>query len=254
MVLGQYLGKNHRTHHLNFTNPPRRAVALQLQQRGAILALNDQEDSIGLEETTKSLPSEAVIWKSSYKTTIASEAITFITSLVDEKYPDGISYIFNCTSFQSSSQELESSPYHLSRDLCALIYLTRATIPHLAANASFVNTSCMSGQWLQGHTPPDPDTQKQAVDYAIQHGIIGFSKTIVLELQERIPGVRMNILATEYVDKIDDKQREKKRDEVADTMAEAAAFLFSKKSKGLNGSVLDLDEEVEDKERKGLYW
>jgi NAD(P)-dependent dehydrogenase (short-subunit alcohol dehydrogenase family) len=236
---------------LNFTNPTSRQVAILLQKQGALLALNDYDSADSLDETIRSLPIKSVFSRSTYPTATASAAIDWIAGLV-KIHPAGISYIFNCAGIHHG---LESSSYHylVKRHLSTLIHVTRATAPHLTTNASYVNISRVSAQWLQGHTPPKNDTDEEAINYAIQHGIVGFSKGMAQELQER-KGARMNMIATKYVDQMEGEETEERRVDVADEVADAIMYLFSEKSQDINGSILDMDEPIEKEEEGSLYW
>jgi NAD(P)-dependent dehydrogenase (short-subunit alcohol dehydrogenase family) len=66
--------------------------------------------------------------------------------------------------------------------------ITRAVIPHLKSGASFVNVASIAG--LSG-------TAGFAVYCASKYGVIGFSKSIALELGSK--GIRCNIVAPGYI-------------------------------------------------------
>jgi NAD(P)-dependent dehydrogenase (short-subunit alcohol dehydrogenase family) len=66
--------------------------------------------------------------------------------------------------------------------------ITRAVIPHLKSGAAFVNVASIAG--LSG-------TAGFAVYCASKYGVIGFSKSVALELGSK--GIRVNIVAPGYI-------------------------------------------------------
>lgn len=66
--------------------------------------------------------------------------------------------------------------------------ITRAVIPHLKFGAALVNVASIAG--LSG-------TAGFAVYCASKYGVIGFSKSVALELGSR--GMRVNIVAPGYI-------------------------------------------------------
>lgn len=132
----------------------------------------------------------------------------------------------------------------ITTNLKGLFNITRASIPHLLAGATFVNVSSVAG------LRPTPGF---AVYCASKYGVIGFSKCMALELGPR--GVRTNIVAPGYIDTPTnagvvagtEAVREMSRgisvgrfgtpEEVADVVV----FLMSEEARYMNGSVVEVN-------------
>ncbi|MBE7180437.1 MAG: SDR family oxidoreductase [Terriglobus roseus] len=101
--------------------------------------------------------------------------------------------VFNCAGVNPTAIALEdtSDEYFdllVNTNLKSMFNITRAAIPHLKPGASFVNVASISGLSPSAHT---------SVYCATKYGVIGFSKSMALELGPR--GIRVNIVAPGFV-------------------------------------------------------
>lgn len=160
-----------------------------------------------------------------------------------------LDHVFNCAGINPTSYALtETTDKYwdnlMNVNLKGLYLVTRATIPHITApGGSYVNVSSICGLYPQA---------LQAIYCATKHGVIGFSKSMALELGPK--GVRTNVIAPGYIDTPTNSSVVKGGEyvmrmeegnslrrlgtpkEVADTVV----FLMSEEAKYMNGSVLEI--------------
>ncbi|KAJ4353833.1 uncharacterized protein N0V89_005563 [Didymosphaeria variabile] len=174
-----------------------------------------------------------------------------VQNFVDEalKRFGAIHHVFNCAGVNPTSIPLEDTPDEywdklVGVNLKGVFNVTRASIPHLKSGASFVNVSSISGI--------RPSAQ-QAVYCTTKYGLIGFSKSIALELGPR--GIRTNVVCPGYIDTPTNAGIVKggaavenmihgnalHRLGTPEEVADVVAFLFSEESRYMNGSVVEID-------------
>jgi NAD(P)-dependent dehydrogenase (short-subunit alcohol dehydrogenase family) len=157
--------------------------------------------------------------------------------------------VFNCAGVNPTSIPLEDTTDEywdklVDTNLKGVFYVTRAAIPHMTSGSSFVNVSSISGS---------KPAALQSVYCATKFGLIGFSKSMALELGPR--GIRTNVVAPGYIDTPSNigvveggEAVERMRGGVAlerlgtaDEVAGVVAFLFSAEGRYCNGSVVEVD-------------
>jgi NAD(P)-dependent dehydrogenase (short-subunit alcohol dehydrogenase family) len=160
-----------------------------------------------------------------------------------------IHHVFNCAGINPTSIPLEETTDEywdrlVSVNLKGVFNVTRAVIPHLKSGASFVNVSSISGI--------RPSAQ-QAVYCTTKYGLIGFSKSMALELGPR--GIRTNVVAPGYIDTPTNAGIVKGGEAVEkmvngnalgrlgtpEEVADVVCFLFGEESRYMNGSVVEID-------------
>ncbi|KAF2490624.1 NAD(P)-binding protein [Lophium mytilinum] len=224
-----------------------RATAILLSKHGATLELTDINEA-GLKETA-TLLSQSQDFALKPLDIGSSEAVTAWIKDLASKHPNGINHIFNCAGVNPTSiptEELTDAYYDklMNANLRGLFNVTRAVIPHLSPSASFVNVSSISGL---------RPTATHAIYCATKYGIIGFSKSMALELGPR--GIRTNIIAPGYIDTPTNAGVVKGGEFITkmengnalgrmgtpEEIAEVVMFLFSEESRYMNGSVVEID-------------
>jgi NAD(P)-dependent dehydrogenase (short-subunit alcohol dehydrogenase family) len=159
-----------------------------------------------------------------------------------------LDHVFNCSVLDPiphNTVAITDAYYDglVNRKLKGLFNMTRACIPHLHAGASFVNASSTAGlgpiAWF-------------SVYCAAQYGIIGFSKSLALELGPR--GIRTNVVAHGFINTPTNAQNLQQLPGLAnyyarismgrlgepEEVAEAVVFLMSNDSSYMNGSVMEV--------------
>ncbi|KAK7518398.1 short-chain dehydrogenase/reductase-like protein SDR [Phyllosticta citriasiana] len=227
-----------------------RATSLKLHEFGAHVFLTDINLD-GVHETQKRCASQAsTAATSSAQLNVADK--TAVEAYVASITTDGaeIDHVFNCAGVNPTSYKLEETTDEywdklMSVNLRGVYNVTRATIPHMASpGGSYVNVSSINGVHAYAN---------QAIYCATKWGLIGFSKSMALELGPR--GIRTNVVAPgcidtptnagivkggEYVERMakgNSLGRLGQPDEVADVVA----FLMSDAARYMNGSVLEID-------------
>lgn len=160
--------------------------------------------------------------------------------------------VFNCAGVNPTSIPLEETTDEywdklVNTNLKGVFHITRASIPHMTRGSAFVNVSSISGI---------RPSALQSIYCATKYGLIGFSKSMALELGPR--GIRTNIVAPGYIDTPSNAgivrggaavesmrvgnalERLGSPGEVADVVA----FLFSVESRYMNGSVVEIDGAI----------
>lgn len=160
-----------------------------------------------------------------------------------------IDHVFNCAGVNPTKLALESvtDDYFdrlISTNIKGTFNITRACIPYLLPGASFVNVSSIAG------IKPSAGT---AVYSATKAAIIGFSKSMALELGPR--GIRTNVVAPGDIETPSNCAVMEGREALEEAaskvalrrvgqpgeVADVVTFLFSSGSKYMNGSVVEIN-------------
>jgi len=226
-----------------------KATAIKLAQLGATLALGDINEE-GLKSTiaeceTPDTPSDHSSWVVDVRLREACDQ--FIHNVTDR-----YGKIHHCF-LNAGINPLRMETEHISDDywdklvdtnLKGVFNMTRAALPIMRAGSSFVNTSSLCGLY---------PTAGFAVYCATKYAIIGFSKSVALEVGER--GIRVNVIAPGSVETPTNFSVQQGGDEISqiakgvglkrigkpEEIADVVAFLFSDKSRYMNGSVVEID-------------
>lgn len=224
-----------------------RATAIKLSQLGAKLALTDVNEAGLLETAEATNPAEVITAELDVSNTAQCELVVTETT----QYFKRLDHVFNCAGINPTPYPLTELPdgYFdrlVSVNLKGTYNVTRAAIPHLKEHTgcSFVNVSSILGQ---------RPSKEMAVYCATKYAIIGFTKSMALELGPK--GIRVNAVAPGYIhtptnssvvageDAIKSSSatvslgRLGKPDEVADVVA----FLMTDEARYMNGSVVEVN-------------
>jgi NAD(P)-dependent dehydrogenase (short-subunit alcohol dehydrogenase family) len=224
---------------------PSRATAVKLSTLGASLSLCDVNFD-NLEATAKLCVSTP-----RHIDDVDVSSVQEVKKFVDvtmEKF-GAIHHVFNCAGINPTSIPIEETTDEywdklVSVNLKGVFNVTRAVIPHLKSGASFVNVSSVSG--LRG-------SAQQSVYCTTKFGLIGFSKSMALELGPR--GIRTNIICPGYIDTPTNAGIVKGGDAITrmengnalgrlgspEEVADVVAFLFGDESRYMNGAVVEVD-------------
>lgn len=169
----------------------RRATAIKLHQLGAKLAITDVSET-GAQGTADLCGGDPHIWR---KMDVSdSEDVERQVGDIASHFGK-IDHVFNCAGVNPTSTPLtETSEAYYDKlmgvNLKGMFLVTKATIPHITTpGGTYVNVSSISGLHATAGT---------AVYCATKFGVIGFSKSMALELGPR--GVRVNVVAPGYID------------------------------------------------------
>ncbi|KAF1953151.1 NAD(P)-binding protein [Byssothecium circinans] len=226
-----------------------RATAIKMASLSATLALCDLNYD-ALEATSKlcsTSTSPLPRYIEDVDVSSNQEVKKFIEATVQKLGP--INHIFNCAGINPTSIPIEETTDEywtslINTNLGGVFNMTRAAIPHLAPNASFVNVSSVSGI---------RPSAMQAVYCTTKYGLIGFSKCMALELGPR--GIRTNIICPGYIDTPTNAGIVQGGEAVErmingnalgrlgtpEEVADVVAFLFSDEARYMNGSVVEID-------------
>lgn len=222
-----------------------RATAIKLASLGATLAISDINND-ALAETAKQCEGRG--HSSSHLDVSSSSACSkFIEDVIAQH--GQIDHIFNCAGVNPTSYNLEDTTDEywdkiINTNLKGTYAITRAAVPHLKSGSSLVNVSS-----ILGVKPGD----RVAIYSASKFGVIGFSKSMALELGPK--GIRVNAVAPGYIDTPTNagvvegpesvKRMEKKiamrRLGTAQEVADVVAFLMSEEARYVNGSVVEIN-------------
>lgn len=228
-----------------------RATAVKLASLGATLALSDINID-GLEETYR-LCVQGKHSTSDLDVGSSADVDNYINFVV--KQHGEISHVFNCAGVNPTAYALTDTTdeYYdklMNTNLRGTYNVTRAAIPHMRADpnatehASFVNVSSKLGV---------SPARQMAIYAATKWAIIGFSKSMALDLGEK--GIRVNVVAPGYIDTPTNagvvagaesvKRMEAKvamgRLGTAEECADVVAFLMSQEARYVNGSVVEVN-------------
>lgn len=161
-----------------------------------------------------------------------------------------LDHVFNCAGVNPTSYALtDTTDAYWARlvdvNLKGTYLVTRAAVPHVTApGGSFVNVSSICGLH---------PVANQAIYCATKYGVIGFSKSMALELGPK--GIRTNVVAPGYIDTPTNAGVVKgpefvKRMEQGNSLgrlgtpeevADVVAFLMGPEARYMNGSVVEID-------------
>lgn len=224
-----------------------KATAIKLSSLGATLALTDINLDV-LQSTVEACGDSAAghsTWTVDIRSTDACNK--FVADVVAKH--GALHGCFNCAGVNPAVMETHdiSEEYWdklINTNLKGTFNCTKACLPYLPSGTSIVNTSSMCGLY---------PTAGFAVYCASKYGVIGFSKCVALEVGGR--GIRVNVIAPgsirtptnisvrtggEQVDRIAEGIGLKRIGD-PEEVAEVVAFLFSDKSRYMNGSVVEVD-------------
>jgi NAD(P)-dependent dehydrogenase (short-subunit alcohol dehydrogenase family) len=225
-----------------------RATAIKLASLGASLALCDINYD-NLSSTAKACaPTPRHLDDVDVSST---KEVNKLVSDTMEKF-GRIDMVFNCAGINPTSIPLEDTPDEywdklVNVNLKGVFNVTRAAIPHLKSGSSFVNVSSISG--IRG-------SAMQAVYCTTKFGLIGFSKSMALELGPK--GIRVNCVAPGYIDTPTNAGIVKGGEAVErmrygnalerlgtpEEVADVVAFLFGEGARYVNGSVVEIDGAI----------
>jgi NAD(P)-dependent dehydrogenase (short-subunit alcohol dehydrogenase family) len=228
-----------------------RAAAIRLAKAGATLALSDiNSDNL---TTTLQLCKDAsdnpgrdhLTQRVDVQST--DEVNNFVQTVVAKH--ETIHHVFNCAGVNPTAMDIETISdeyWHklIDTNIKGVFAMTRACVPHMKSGSSFVNVSSVCGLH---------PTALIAVYCATKYAVIGFSKSMALELGPR--GIRVNIICPGAINTPTNnsvRQGPEKMQAVTETIAmgrmgtpeecaDVVAFLFSDEAKYMNGSVLEID-------------
>ncbi|KAF2680170.1 NAD(P)-binding protein [Lentithecium fluviatile CBS 122367] len=227
-----------------------RATAIKLASCGGILALCDINYD-NLEATAKLCAGSL---EPPYFDDVDVSANQEVKKFVDETATKHgrIDGVFNCAGVNPTSIPLEETTDEywdklVNTNLRGVFNVTRAAIPHMTRGSAFVNVSSISGLRASA---------LQSIYCTTKYGLIGFSKSLALELGPR--GIRTNIVAPGYIDTPSNAGIVKGGESVErmrmgnalerlgtpEEVADVVAFLFSEESRYMNGSVVEIDGAI----------
>lgn len=224
-----------------------RVAAIKLASLGATVALTDINET-ALSESLSLCGSTAVEHMiSTFDVGSTNECNRFVQDVVN-RY-GRIDYVLNNAGVNPTAMPTEDTPDSywdklVNTNLKGTFNISRACIPHLKAGASIINTSSIFGQ------KPGAGL---GVYCATKYGIIGFTKSLALELGPR--GIRVNAVAPgeivtptnkfvrEGADAMESvaQQIGLRRMGQPQEVAEVIAFLFSESSSFMNGSIVEVN-------------
>lgn len=161
-----------------------------------------------------------------------------------------IDHVFNCAGVNPTSYALTDTTdaywaLLVDVNLKGTYLVTRAAMPHMTApGGSFVNVSSICGLH---------PVANQAIYCSTKYGIIGFSKSMALELGPK--GIRCNAVAPGYIDTptnagvVKGPEYVKRMEQgnslgrlgTPEEVADVVAFLMSAEARYMNGSVVEID-------------
>ncbi|KAK5940997.1 hypothetical protein PMZ80_006274 [Knufia obscura] len=224
-----------------------RATAVKLSKLGCALALTDVVEA-GLSETAELCYTEKVI-VAQLDVSNAEQCDLVVKETVE--YFKRLDHVFNCAGINPTAYPILELPEGYFDKLVAVnlkgtYNVTRSTLSHLKehADCSFVNVSSILGQ---------RPSKEMAAYCATKYAIIGFSKSMALELGPK--GIRVNIVAPGFIDtptnasvKAGPEAVERSAQSVslgrlgqAEEVANAVAFLMGDEAKYINGSVVEIN-------------
>ncbi|KAK5789498.1 hypothetical protein VI817_008621 [Penicillium citrinum] len=224
-------------------------TAIKAAQAGATLALGDINVSALDEvlETCQDFQANARHLKLALDVSRSNDCNNFVDKILHTF--GQVDCVFNCAGINPSSVPVESVSDEywdklINTNLRGTFNITRACLPHMRSGSSLVNVSSVCG---------NNPVANFSVYCAAKYGVIGFSKSVAMEVGHR--GIRVNVIAPGYTDTPTNVsvragaaaiQRTAesvgmKRMGNVDEIANVALFLFSDLSSYMNGAVVDVD-------------
>jgi len=224
-----------------------RATAVKLSKLGCALALTDVVEG-GLGETAEACHTEKII---TAKLDVSDAAQCDLVLKETVEYFGRLDHVFNCAGINPTAYPLLELPDGYFDKLIAVnlkgtYNVTKAALSHMKeqAGCSFVNVSSILGQ---------RPSKEMAAYCATKYAIIGFSKSMALELGPK--GIRVNIVAPGYIDtptnasvvagadaiKASEQSVSLGRLGQPEEIADVVAFLMSDEAKYMNGSVVEIN-------------
>ncbi|KAJ5267586.1 hypothetical protein N7478_010394 [Penicillium angulare] len=227
-----------------------RATALKAASSGAHLALGDINTNglqDVLEECNAVKAADASHQIFAFDVSDSTQCNQSIEAVV--AHFGKIDHLFNCaginpTSIATEDVSDETWDKLINTNLRGVFSMTRGCLPHMKSGSSIVNVSSVCGNYPVAHF---------AVYCAAKYGVVGFSKSVALEVGSK--GVRVNIVAPGAIEtptnsavrggaaalKHAADESGLKRIGRPDEVANVVLFLFSDQSSYMNGAVLDID-------------
>ncbi|KAJ9133428.1 NAD(P)-binding protein [Pleurostoma richardsiae] len=227
-----------------------RATAFKAASEGAILALGDINPS-GLEETFRQCQLSFDVPKAlhvqfSFDVGSSSGCSSFVDAIMTVHRK--IDCVFNCAGINPTRIPTEAVSDDMldkmiNTNLKGTFNMTRACLPHMRSGSSFVNVSSVAGLH---------PISEFAIYCATKHAVVGFSKSVALEVGPR--GIRVNVVAPGSIDtptnasvqagnealKNTAKAVGLRRVGTAEEVADVVLFLFGDGSRYMNGSVVEI--------------
>jgi NAD(P)-dependent dehydrogenase (short-subunit alcohol dehydrogenase family) len=222
-----------------------RAAAIKLSSLGATLAVMDiseaaLSETIGLCDQSKHL-------FAAFDVGSTAECNKFVQDTMSRF--GRIDYVLNNAGVNPTGTPTEAMTDEywdklVNTNLKGIFNITRASIPHLQSGSAIVNVSSIMGSRV---------SPGFAVYCATKWGVIGFTKSLALELGPK--GIRANVVAPGEIKTPTNsfvKQGEAAQKEIsqrialgrmgeADEVVDVVAFLFSDASRYMNGSVVEVN-------------
>jgi len=224
-----------------------RATAIKLSSLGAIIHLSDV-NSPGLAETAALLSPTPQGHSTQLVDVSDTNAINnWINSIVAGDKP--IDHVFSCAGINPTAYNLTdtSDDYWdkiVNTNLRGTYALTRACMPHLRSGSSIVNVASVLG--TRG-------AARMAIYSATKWGVIGFTKSMALELGPK--GIRVNAVAPGYIDtptncnvvegeesvRVLSEKVGQRRFGSAEEVADVVVWLMGAEAGYVNGSVVEIN-------------
>jgi len=224
-----------------------RATAIKLSKLGCALALTDIAEA-GLSETAELCHTEKII---TAVLDVSNAAQCELVVKETAEYFQRLDHVFNCAGINPTAYPLLELPEGyfdklVDVNLKGTYNVTKAALPRMKEHAgcSFVNVSSILGQ---------RPSKLMATYCATKYAIVGFSKSLALELGEK--GIRVNIISPGYINtptnatvvagpdavKSSEASVSLGRLGQPEEVADVVAFLMSDEAKYMNGSVVEIN-------------
>lgn len=231
-----------------------KATAIHLAKLGASLALVDIAEIAyeiqTLDEVDNSAPSPVITAELDVSDARQCDLVIRETA----QYFGRLDHVFNCAGINPTAYPILEVPEGyfdklVGVNLKGVYNVTRAALPHMKeqSGASFVNVSSILGQ---------RPAKQMAVYSATKYAVIGFSKSLALELGGK--GIRVNVVCPGPIDTPTNADvlagEEAVKEQVSkislgrlgtpEEVAEVVAFLMSDGARFMNGSVVEVNGGV----------
>lgn len=229
-----------------------KATALKLARLGANLILTDIQEidyEIAIADNADQQPDKSPIITAQLDVSNSAQCEVVVNEVM--QYYGRLDHVFNCAGINPTAYPLLDLPPDyfdklIDVNLKGVYNVTRATLPHLKehSGSSYVNVSSILGQ---------RPGKEMAAYCATKYAVIGFSKSLALELGPK--GIRVNILAPGFIHtptnvsvisgpdavKLSAASVSLGRLGTTDEIADVVAFLMSEEAKYMNGSVVEVN-------------